>query len=54
MKELIQEPEIINDEMGRDDFIDFILRHTEEDAVFRTYLAKHYILVGIDLDTPST
>ena len=32
----------------RDDFIEWILHHTNEEWSFRIYETKHYITVGID------
>ena len=32
----------------RDDFIEWVLRYTNEDSEFRVWRGKHYIGVGID------
>lgn len=32
----------------RDDFIEWVLRSTNEDSEFRIYNSRHYIQVGID------
>ncbi len=32
----------------RDDFIEWVLRSTNEDSEFRVYYSPHYIMVGID------
>jgi len=32
----------------RDDFIEWVLKSTNEDSEFRVHYSKYYILVGID------
>ena len=32
----------------KDDFVEWILHHTNEDMEFRVYTSKYYTLVGID------
>ncbi len=46
-----KEPEPIEVEtltLCRDDFIDWVLKSTNEDSEFRVYNAKRYIHIGID------
>ena len=40
--------EMVQLTLCRDDFIEWILKSTNEDSEFRVYKTKSYILVGID------
>jgi len=51
--ELPTEEEILKsmvfEELCRDDFIEWILRNTNEDSEFRVYKTKHNITIGVDI-----
>ncbi len=44
----MKEPEMEELTLCRDDFIEWVLKSTNEDSEFRVYKSKNSILVGID------
>lgn len=47
-KEPSDEIKVTKEILCQDDFIEWILRNTNEDSEFRVYITKHSIQVGID------
>lgn len=53
-QENVQKPTPEKQTLLRDDFIEFILRHTSDATEFRLYIRPEYMLVGIDLVQPNS